>query len=70
MTRTVASAVIVERHAAHGCSPHRYGYALTDGPHAGITFVADPDDRIWPRRVGETVRVAYHADDQFAREVL
>jgi hypothetical protein len=61
----VASA-LVERVWIEEVRGNRKRYLLTDGPHAGSWFAVPETDHVQP---GETVKVRYVSDDQFAYRI-
>jgi hypothetical protein len=47
----------------------RVSYWITDGKYQGIFFTVPSDEAYRAKlRIGETVRVKFHPDDQFAYE--
>lgn len=62
-----ASATVVERDPTE-CG-RAWGYTIQDGPHAGVTFYASDAYDGAMLVSGASVRVMFHADDQFAKRV-
>lgn len=65
MTRKLltGTAVVVEMHTPAG---RVASYSMIGGVASGVSFIAS-DQAMASARMGQTVRVTFHPDDQFAR---